>query len=186
MTSSMKAAIAKGEVKWNGRAMPVFRLPDNAEWIYAARGGDLSIQTPWEKYSGGHQNSHGCYLCNFNYSISKDKLSENITQDKNAHCLSATPPKWPIVTTAGRSVDTLLTAPVDSYNPNSKGAYCMLGNVSEMVWTRGAENTPAVARSMGGSWFSHVDNVLIEAPEQYAGVTEARPYIGFRVVMTVN
>jgi formylglycine-generating enzyme required for sulfatase activity len=189
MTASMNEAIAKKEVKWNGTYMPMFRLPCNVEWIYAARGCDTLIQTPWAKVAQGHQNKRGCYLCNFNYSVSKDKLSpEGPGNGNNGKakdgCISPNPPKWPIVTTAGRSIDTLLTAPVYSYNPNSKGAYCMLGNVSEMVWTwESGDNPKGAARSMGGSWFSHVDNVLIEAPEQYVGVTEGQAYIGFRTVM---
>ncbi|HEU4716178.1 MAG TPA: hypothetical protein VFU15_00005, partial [Bacteroidia bacterium] len=73
-----------------------------------------------------------------------------------------------------------------SYNPNPTGQYCMAGNVSEMVWTSDPAN-PSVhgaARSMGGSWYSYVDNVHIEASEQYVGVTDARAYIGFRPLMT--
>jgi hypothetical protein len=61
----------------------------------------------------------------------------------------------------------------------------MMGNASEMVWTYDVSN-PSVkgaARSMGGSWYSDVNNILIDAPEQYVNVTDAKPFIGFRPMM---
>jgi formylglycine-generating enzyme required for sulfatase activity len=189
MTTSFREAIAKKEVKWSGTKIPKFRLPSNVEWIYAARGCDTLLVYPWGKYSQrGVQNNRGCYLCDFNYSISKDKLEhEGPPMEKNntKGCISAKMSTRAIVTSSGRSIDTLVTCPVYSYNPNQKMLYCTMGNVAEMVWTYDAAN-PTVhgaARSMGGSWYSHVDNVMIEAPEQYVGVTDARAYIGFRTVM---
>jgi len=191
MTTSMKEAITKKEVKWSGTKMPTFRLPSNVEWIYAARGCDTTLQFPWGKYHNSVQNQRGCYLCDFNYSISKEKLDkEGPLMEKNntKGCLSATMSTRAVVTTSGRSIDTLVTCPVYSYNPNEKGLYNTVGNVSEMVWSYDPANptVQGAPRCMGGSWFSHVDNVLIEAPEQYVGVTDARAYIGFRIAMVIQ
>ncbi len=193
LTASMKEAITNKDVKWSGTKMPVFRLPCNVEWIYAARACDTTIQTPWEKYAGKNtlQNKIGCYLCDFNYSASIGKLAPEgppMNKNNSKGCVAAKMSTRAIVTTAARAIDTLLTAPVYSYNPNDNGLYCTVGNVSEMVWTWDLSNptVKGVARSMGGSWFSDFENTKIEAPEQYVGVTDARAYIGFRAVMVLQ
>lgn len=57
-----------------------------------------------------------------------------------------------------------------------------------MVWTYMPENTSAngPARSMGGNWNSDVDNVRIESKEEYVGMIDASPMIGFRPVMVLK
>ena len=183
LTDAFKEAAANKEIK-DGGVPTTFRLPFDVEWIFAARAGDSIIQYPWGKFlHNGTQNIHGCYLCDFNYTLSKAKLYPENTDTKS--CITTKPPVHAVVTTASRSIDSLVTVPVYSYNPNATGSYCTMGNVSEMVWTSNPDNPneKGAARSMGGNWNSDVDNVLIEAPEQYVGVTDARPYIGFRIVM---
>jgi len=39
---------------------------------------------------------------------------------------------------------------------------------------------------MGGSWYSHADEVRIESKQQFEGITEANVCIGFRCVMVVK
>jgi hypothetical protein len=53
------------------------------------------------------------------------------------------------------------------------------------VWTydETQPNMKGAARAMGGSWYSHADNVRIESKEQYVGVTGGNVEIGFRLVM---
>lgn len=187
MTRSLCAAIKSKEVKWSEKGMPDFRLPNNAEWIYAVRACDsANVKYPWGKiHPDSLQNSKGCFLCNFNYTLSKDQVRNTCPfYAKNKQ----TGTHQPVITTAGMAIDTLVTAPVYSYNPNDKGLYCTMGNVSEMVWTWQGENTSVKgeARAMGGNWNSPVYNVCIEAPEQYVGVTEASALIGFRPVMILN
>lgn len=176
LTSSLREAITKGEVKWTEKNQPKFRLPYENEWIYAARSCDtIPVNYPW-KISESVQNQRGCYLCNFNCRISQDQFQplESVQQKKKGN-------------TAGSSsecaMDTLITTRVYSYLPNDKGLYCMSGNISEMVWACDSTNLPTVAKSMGGSWNSSAQQVKIEATERYTAVTEGRAYIGFRPVL---
>ncbi len=184
LTTSMAKAITKKDVKWEGASRPEFRLPSDIEWLRAARGNDSTLQFPWGARVNSLQNARGCYLCNFNYSVSKAVLGpEGPVGSKG--CISEKPNTRAIITTAGRAIDTLVLGPEYCYNPTEFGQYCMMGNVSEMVWTfeRNSKTAGGVARSMGGSWYSHADEVRIESKEQYVGVTEASATIGFRPVM---
>ncbi len=184
-TNEMTKAIDNREVKNNDGKRPQFRLPSDVEWIRAARGNhDSTMQFPWGYRVNALQNEKGCYLCNFNYGISKDVLTPIESDGKN--CISEKKTTRSVVTTAGRAIDTLVLGPEYCYNPTDFGTYCMMGNASEMVWTydASAPGTKGAARAMGGSWNSHADNVRIEAKEQFVGVTEGNVNIGFRLVMT--
>lgn len=184
-TNEMDKAIDNREVKNNDGKRPGFRLPYDVEWIRAARGNhDSTMQFPWGYRVNALQNDKGCYLCNFNYGISKDVLSPIESDGKN--CISEKKTTRSIVTTAGRAIDTLVLGPEYCYNPTDFGTYCMMGNAAEMVWTFD-ETQPHMkggARAMGGSWNSHADNVRIESKEQFVGVTEGNVNVGFRLVMT--
>ncbi|HEU4716500.1 MAG TPA: SUMF1/EgtB/PvdO family nonheme iron enzyme, partial [Bacteroidia bacterium] len=114
-TTSMKEAIANKDLKWK-TGNPEFRLPSNVEWIYAARGGDSTeLKFPWGKFiPDSAQNHHGCFLCNFNYTASKDvfidaHICPGFSKLKQGGFHHA------ILTTAGMAIDTLVTAPVYSY-----------------------------------------------------------------------
>ncbi|MDQ3110951.1 MAG: formylglycine-generating enzyme family protein [Bacteroidota bacterium] len=193
LTKSMQDAIKSKEIKLTKEFKGIndVRLPYNVEWICAARAGkdSLNIKYPWQFVSKEVYNARGCYLCNFNFEVSKDHLKPA------GEC----PYQWngkpkqggfhrSIITTAGLAIDTLLTAPVTSYNPSDYGQYCMMGNVSEMVWEWKADGQAkkGAALALGGNWNSDVNNILIEAPEQYAGITNASAMIGFRPVWTVT
>ena len=184
-TDEMQKAIDNHEVKNNDGKRPQFRLPSDVEWIRAARGNhDSTMQFPWGYRVNALQNAKGCYLCNFNYGISKEVLSPIESDGKN--CISTKKTTRSVVTTAGRAIDTLVLGPEYCYNPTDFGTYCMMGNAAEMVWTYDATapGTKGAARAMGGSWYSHADNVRIESKEQFVGVTEGNVEIGFRLVMT--
>jgi hypothetical protein len=81
-------------------------------------------------------------------------------------------------TLQSRSAD--VTAPVFSYWPNKYGLFCMSGNVAEMVW-RHKTKQPG---TKGGCWYSDNEHIKIDAEDEFAGITEGRPFIGFRPVMT--
>jgi formylglycine-generating enzyme required for sulfatase activity len=186
LSRSMKDAITKKEVKWNG-PMPNFRLPSNLEWVYAARACDTTMQFPWGRViPDSVQNARGCFLCNFNYTVSVNNIRTFPVCPGFAKLKQSGKPRS-VITSAGKAIDSLVTAPVYSYNPNEKGLYVCSGNVSEMVWTWDSANptVPGEARSMGGNWNSFVENVKIEAAEQYVGQTAGSAMIGFRPVFVL-
>lgn len=184
LSTEMNEAITNKEIKWNEGAKPDFRLPSDLEWLRAARGNDSTLQFPWGATVNALQNARGCYLCNFNYGISKAVLSTEGPEGSKG-CISTKPNTRAVITTAGRAIDTLVVAPEYSYNPTEFGHYLLMGNAAEMVWTYEAD-APAkkgAPRAMGGSWYTHADNVRIESKEQFVGITEGNVNIGFRVVM---
>lgn len=59
----------------------------------------------------------------------------------------------------------------------------MNGNVAEMVYN---DIKTKAAGTAGGAWNSNDEEIKIQGPDPYVGVTFANPAIGFRVVMTVK
>lgn len=151
-----------------------FRLPTEAEWEYAARGGLENATYPW----GGPylQDDRGCYLANF-----KPKRGNYIEDEKKG--------------------TYTYTAPVKKFAKNGYGLYDMAGNVAE--WTESPYSNATyqfsstlnpqlsnqayreVKKSVrGGSW-KDVGYLLMTGARDWERKDSARSYIGFRTVQDI-
>ncbi len=96
-------------------------------------------------------------------------LKDQLTNEKGCYLVNLAPDN------ASKSADGgFYTVKVDSYFPNDLGIYNMIGNVAEMIDTKGI--------SKGGSWNSSPKNSTIQSKEKY---TAPSPSIGFRIIMEV-
>jgi formylglycine-generating enzyme required for sulfatase activity len=162
------------ESKWNSLFINDLRIPQDVEWMLAARAGHGQINYPWSiksSYAQTPQNAKGCYLANFcirNYKT--EKLCPNC--------------KFPDAFNSAATVshDYIFMAPVMSYNPNDNGLYCMSGNAAEMVIV----SKTGKPGTKGGSWASDAEHIKIDAEDEYGGITDGSMYIGFRPVFKAD
>lgn len=151
-----------------------FRLPTEAEWEYAARGGRENATYPW----GGPylQDDRGCYLANF-----KPKRGNYIEDEKKG--------------------TYTYTAPVKKFPKNGFGLYDMAGNVSEWTESPYSNSTYQFSSTLnpylsnqayrepkksvrGGSW-KDIGYLLMTGYRDYERKDSARSYIGFRTVQDI-
>ncbi|WP_225312584.1 T9SS ring complex lipoprotein PorK/GldK [Pseudotamlana haliotis] len=146
-------------------AVNTFRLPSEAEWEYAARGGLQAATYPW----GGPytKNDRGCFMANFK-PVRGDYAADQALYTVEAK--SYDPNDYNLYNMAG-NVSEWVNA---SYDPS---AYEYTSTINPSV--NDMENQRKIVR--GGSW-KDVAYFLQVSSRDYEYADSARSYIGFRTV----
>lgn len=142
----------------------IFRLPAEAEWELAAKGGLENCNYSWgdRLYQDNRANCN--YMSIGDENLKYDTLTKKVIVVGTGNSR-----------VAGSLNDKAdITAPVDSYKANKYGLYNVCGNVAEMIQEKGI--------AKGGSWRSPGGDVTITSVSKY---TKSGTDLGFRYFMEI-
>ena len=165
LTEIVNEKIEKQNSEEKGKALYIndIRLPQEIEWVYAARGGNPGAVYPWPANELRNKKGDIMGKCK---QEKKDSIGVAGRLKGKADITEPEKLFW--------------TSPVKSFWPNGFGLYNMSGNVAEMVYI--FKNKGIGIK--GGSWASSCEFLKIDAPDENPGPTEASIFIGFRPVFS--